>query len=529
MRGPAAAALGLTCALLIAGCGSGSRTAADVDWPEWGNGPDNTHYAALAQVDVANVARLKPAWSRAEGPEQFAWETFPVVVGRTMYYSGDDDSVHAVDAASGRERWSFLPRVDFLAGPQGLQASPVSRGVTVAAGRVYELTFDDQLIALDAAGGRQLWSVRIADPAAGYSETSPPAYWNGELIVGGPAGDGGLRGFLAAFSARDGRTLWRTYTVPAPGHGWNSQPGSHGGGDVWMTPTVEPATGTVYAGTGNPTPAFSVRGRPGCNRWTDATVALDARTGRLLWGHSEVCSDAWDYDTDQSPMVIREQIGGQALNVIGDGNKSGFYSLLDGRTGQLLARSPYLTHYSVPHRVPSPSGALVCPGIFGGLEYGPPAYSPRTGEIYLPGTNMCMRYTVNGRRVIDRHRPGAEDLQGEATQAGPATGIVAAVSARTGRLRWRTRLPAPAAGGALATAGGLVFAGDDDGYLYALDDASGAVLWRRYLGLRFGSAPIAYTVDGIEYLAVAAGGSQIAAAAHASGGGRLFVFRLGRA
>lgn len=514
---------------LLAGCGGSTDRPADIGWPLWGNTPQDTHYAQLSQIDAANVSHLKLAWSRSEGPGQFSWETFPVVVGKTMYYSTDTDEVFAVDATSGKVRWSYLPQVDFLAGPGGLGAAPVSRGVTVADGRVYELTYDDQLIALDQRTGKPLWNVRVNNPNAGFSETSPGTYWHGEIIIGGPAGDAGLRGFVAAYDADTGKRLWRTYVVPAPGHEWMPRKGAHGGGDVWMPPVVDPATGTVYVSTGDPTPAFSARDRPGCDRWSDATLALDASTGALKWGHKEVCDDSWDYDTDQSPVLMKLEIGGHSVQAVGAASKSGFYSTLDASTGALIAKTPHLTRYSRPHRDPRQDGTIVCPGIFGGIEYGPSAFSAATGDLYIAGTNMCMRYVVNSKATIEHHGQGQPDLEGTAAQSGPASGVLDAVDASTGRVRWSHRLPKPATGGTLATAGGLVFVGDDDGYLYAFGQRTGKMVWRRDLGLRFGSAPISYEIDGVQYIAIAAGGSQLQASGDAPGGGRLFVFRLGDA
>jgi alcohol dehydrogenase (cytochrome c) len=523
-------AVGLLLALACGGCGeTRGRGSANVDWPSWGNTAENTHFAELEQVSAANVNRLRVSWTRSEGFGQFEWETFPVVVGSTMYYSTNTNEVLAVNAATGRLRWSYVPEVNFLLGPQGVDAVPVSRGVAVGGGRVYDLTADDQLIALNARTGRRLWRVRVADPNAGYSESSPGTYWRGEVIIGGPAGDSGLRGFVAAFDASTGRRLWRTYVIPARGKGWLAAAGAHGGGDVWMPPTVDPLSGTVYVATGDPTPAFSNAQRRGCDPWSDATVALDARTGALEWGHSEVCEDSWDYDTDQAPAVFDLHLAGRTVRAVGDGSKAGFYSILDARRGSLIARSAELTRYSRPHLRPTRAGSVVCPGIFGGLEYGPPAYSPDTQAVYLPGIDMCMRYTVNSASTIRAHRSGQPDLQGSAVQVGEATGVIAAVDADSGRLNWSRALPRPAAGGALATAGGLVFVGDDDGYLYALAARSGAILWRAHLGLRFGSAPIAYEIAGTEYIAVVAGGSQINVKGDAPPGeGRLFVFRLGR-
>jgi PQQ-dependent dehydrogenase (methanol/ethanol family) len=516
---------------VLAGCGGGSSSTGDegprnADWPNWGNTPENTHFANLGQVDRGNVAKLKVAWSRAEGAGQFAWETFPIVVGRTMYYDTGTDQVYAVDATTGKVRWSYAPQIDFLAGPQLETSEPVSRGVTYGAGRIYVTTADDQLIALAAKTGKEVWKTQVVDPGEGNAMNSPGTFWNGELLVGGPAGDAGLRGFVAAYDAKTGERLWRTYVVPPAGKGWNRARGHHGGGDVWMPPVVDPGSGIGYVSTGNPTPGFSDATRPGCNPLADATVAFDAKTGKIRWSHTEVCHDSWDYDTVQAPTVINFGYG-KPTHAIGAASKSGYYSFLDAATGKLIARSPYLTKYSRPHLRPTAKGVVVCPGIFGGLEYGPAAWSNSRQALFVAGNDMCMRYTVNSRAKIEAHPPGEDDLEGTAVQVGQATGVITALDPTTGKPRWRTKLPRPSNGGVLATAGGLVFAGDDDGYLYAFDDRSGKIVWRYDLKRRVGSAPIAYEIDGVEYLAIAAGGSLVEAEGTAPDRpARLFVFRL---
>jgi alcohol dehydrogenase (cytochrome c) len=523
-------ALGLT-VLLLAGCGGGGGTeeaspGADVDWPHWGNVVENTHYADLDQVDRGNVDRLRVAWTRPEGPGQFAWETFPIVVGRTMYYDTGTNQVYAVEAATGKVRWTYSPPVDFLAGPSLAINEPVSRGVTYGAGRIYLTTADDHLIALDAKTGKPQWKTEVIDPEKGNTMNSPGAFFKGELIVGGPAGDAGLRGFVAGYDAATGKQLWRTFMVP-PG---KDRPGgaSYGGGDVWMPPVVDPRSGLAYVSTGNPTPGFTNAERPGCNPMADATVALDAKTGKVRWSHTEVCDDSWDYDTVQAPTVLDLPNGDGTTRAVGAGSKSGFWTTLDAGTGKVIARSPFISRYSRPHLRPTRQGTVVCPGIFGGIEYGPPSFSPPTGSLFIAANNFCMRYKVASRADLEARAPGEDDLGGTVEQVGEATGVVAALDPATGKLRWRTPLPRPANGGTLATAGGLVLLGADDGFLRALDDRTGKVLWRYDLKRRFGSAPIAYEIDGVEYIAVAAGGSLVEAKGTVPDRpGRLFVFRLG--
>lgn len=532
-------ALGLT-VLLLAGCGGGGSTESDagtgtVGWPHWGNTAENTHFARLDQVDRDNVGDLKLAWSRPEGPQQFAWETFPIVVGRTMYYDTGTDQVYAVDATTGKLRWSYSPPVDFIAGPGFALNEPVSRGVTYGAGRIYLTTADDQLIALDAQTGKPRWKTQVIDPEKGNTMNSPGAFFDGMLIVGGPAGDAGLRGFVAAYDAATGKRLWRTFMVPPTDH-----PSGHGygGGDVWMPPVVDPDTATAYVSTGNPTPGYSNAQRPGCNPLADATVAIDAKTGKIAWTHTELCNDSWDYDTVQAPTIM--QLGGGSgtatgggqppatRTAVGAGSKAGFWSTLDAGSGKLIARSPYLSRYSRPHLRPTRKGVVVCPGIFGGIEYGPASWSPPTQSLFIGSNDFCMRYKVDSRAELDERLPGENALGGTVEQVGEATGVVTALDPATGKVRWRVHLPRPVNGGTLATGGGLVMFGADDGYLRALDDRTGKELWRYDLKRRFGSAPIAYETGGVEYIAVAAGGSLVEAEGNAPDRpGRLFVFRLG--
>src|ERR1700710_2176211 len=198
IRPPAILGLVIAAALVLAGCGGSSPTgtaaATPGDWPFWGGTPRNTHYAAQATLSPSNVVRLRRVWHLAEGPLQGGWETFPVVVGRTMFITTNTDEVRAVDAVTGRSLWSYTPLVDFVAARGTVGGDPTSRGVTVGVGRVFDLTYDDRLIALNAKTGAVLWSRRVANPLRGDAENSPGTYWNGEVIVGGPAGDSGRRG-----------------------------------------------------------------------------------------------------------------------------------------------------------------------------------------------------------------------------------------------------------------------------------------------------------------------------------------------
>jgi PQQ-dependent dehydrogenase (methanol/ethanol family) len=500
----------------------------NVDWPWWGNTTDNTRYSTLTQISTKTVGTLGLAWTAQEGGSLSAWETDPVVVNGVLYYTTNTDQVRAVNAATGKLIWQYTPQVNFyhaIAGGGG--GVPTNRGVAVANGRVYLLTFDNQLIALQAATGEAVWHSSVADATLGYSETSPATYWNGLLFVGSAESDAGLRGFVAAYDATTGQQVWRYFTVPAPGQGWVPKVGHHGGGDVWMPPTIDTTTGILYVGTGNPSPDLNNSQRPGCNPWVDATVALNAKTGKLVWAHTEVCPDVWDYDSHQSPMLFNvHYANGKTVHAVGHANKSGLFFVYDARTGQVLAQSPYLGNYTLPHLRPTAQGATVCPGDLGGLEFSPPAYSPSTQLAYEPGLNNCNIYRLAPQSENNLHSQGAADFGGTPIPTGKNSGFMAAIDMRTGKLAWKTAVPAPMVGGALATASGLVFSGSEDGTFYAFDSSSGKVLWKTNVGLAFGAAPITYEVDGTQYVAVATGGTAIAAILGGETGGTLAVFKL---
>ncbi len=526
-----AAALVVALPVAVGGCAtsaprSGRPPARTVGWPSFGNTASGTRYSDLRQVDTRNVASLQVAWHRAEGDGLSTWESFPIVDGHTMYVTSGTDQVEALNAATGRLLWSYTPLVNFFVPGAGPLVVPTNRGVAVWDRRVYLTTLDDRLIALSAASGRQLWQTQVASPSAGYVETAAPTAASGVVYVGNSSGAESVRGFVAAFSARTGRLLWRTYTVPPAGHGWVARAGNHGGGDVWMPPTADPAAGTVYVATGNPTPALIPAIRPGCDAHSDSTLALAIATGKLRWARQAICGDAWDYDTDEPPITFRLDIGGRLTPVVGDGSKAGVYTVRLAATGRVVSRSRYLTPYTQPHRVPTRLGVDLCPGAFGGLEYSPPAFDPLTGAVYVQGVRACMRYTAL------RPGPAADRtvIGGTYTllRTPPPAGSVVALQAQTGRILWSVPLPRPAVGGTLATAGGLVFAGDDDGRLYGFDARTGRILWSERIGLPFGSGPITYAVNGIQYLAIVAGGSQLALLEGIRTGGELVVYRLPR-
>jgi alcohol dehydrogenase (cytochrome c) len=499
--------------------------AAANDWPNFGNTPDNTRYSTLSQVNTKNVAKLGLAFTVPEGKNVATWETYPVEVGGTLYITTNTDQVIAMDATNGKVKWKYTPKVKFyLAVAGGGGGVATNRGVVVADGKVFMQTFDNQLTALQSSTGELLWKTEVANPDKGYSETSPPTYANGKLIVGSAESDAGLRGFVASYDAKTGKQDWRFFLVPAPGQGWMPKAGEHGGGDVWMPPVVK--DGTVYVGTGNPSPDLNNAVRPGCNPWVDATVAINAATGKFKWGRTEVCPDVWDYDSHQPPMLFNVKQGGKTVAAVGQGNKEGKFFVLERATGKVLHVSPWLVKEN-SHPKPTAKGVLVCPGAIGGLEYSPAAYSPDTGAAYEAGINECMTYRLQPTSQTNAHTAGQVDFGGSFTPDGKKiTGTMSAIDTNTGKLMWHKEMPGAMVGGVLATKGGLVFSGSDNNHFYAFDAKTGKILWHPNLGLAFGAAPMTYSVGGVQYIAIAAGGANVASLTGGTQGGTLAVFKL---
>jgi sulfocyanin len=464
----------------------------NVDWPLFGNTSDNTRYSELSQIDTGNVSQLGVAWTQAEGEGQITLETDPVVVNGVMYYTTNKDEVRAVDGATGKLLWQYTPRVNFYQAVAGGGAGvPTNRGVAVGNDRVYLLTFDNQLIALQQATGEKLWSTVVANASDGYSESSPPTYWNGLLILGSAESDSGRRGFVAAYDANTGKQVWKFYTVPAEGQGWVPKGSGVAGGDVWMPPVVDTRTGIVYFGTGNPYPDFSNKQRPGCDPWVDAVVALDATTGKFVWAHTELCNDIWDLDSESMPIIFDAVINHRVIHAVGHSNKDGIFFTYDAATGKVLAQSPYANMFYRRSWQPKSAGPALCPGNPMAYEYSPYAYSPLTGAAYDPGMEFCF---VSVPVPIPAVR-----------------GFMAAIDVSTGKFLWRTKVPGAMVGGAVATAGNLVFSGGADAHLYGFNATTGKIAWNANLGVQIGAAPITYEINGTQYLAVAAGGASIGA------------------
>jgi PQQ-dependent dehydrogenase (methanol/ethanol family) len=474
------------------------------NWLLHGRTYDNQRYSPLRQITPDNVKSLSPVALVQTGMTA-SFETTPIVVNGVMYITTPVVNkrmlIMAVNAATGERLWD----VTYNLGPFQVCCGPVNRGVAVGFGKVYVVTLDDHLLALDAADGHTLWDSTIVSSQYGYSETLAPQIYDGMIIVGSAGGEWALRGFVAAYDATSGKQRWRWMsTDPKTYSGKSAQ---SGGAMVWTTPAIDPQLGLVIFSTGNPNPDLDGTSRQGDNLYSDSIVALDVHTGQLKWYYQEVKHDVWDYDAVSNVVLFDVHQNGETIPAAAEAGKVGWVFIVDRRTGKLIRKSdPYVMMSKNMFSTPTRAGVDMLPGANGGAEWSPPAYSPQTHYLYILAMNQLMRFTTKPAASA----PGLIRLGSAFTNVpkdGVQNGPFVALDVETGKIAWQYTAPQPLIGGALATAGNLVFMGEGNGWFDAFNAKTGDRVWRYNLGAGVNAPPITYQVNGEQYVAVAAGGN----------------------
>jgi PQQ-dependent dehydrogenase (methanol/ethanol family) len=474
------------------------------DWLLHGRTYDNQRYSPLKQITVDNVNSLNLVALVQTGMTA-SFETTPIVANGVMYITtpvvNHKMIISAVNASTGERLWD----VTYNLGAFQICCGPVNRGVAVGYGKVYVVTLDDHLLALDAADGHTVWDTVIVSSQNGYSETMAPQIYDGMVIVGSAGGEWALRGFVAAYDGNNGRQRWRwmaTDPKTYAGDSWQS-----GGGMVWTTPAIDPKLGLLIFSTGNPNPDLDGTIRRGDNLYTDSIVALDVHSGELKWYYQEVKHDVWDYDAVSNVVLFDVHKNGETIPAAAEAGKVGWVFILDRRTGQLIRKSdPYVMMSKNMFSTPTSEGVDMLPGANGGAEWSPPAYSPQTHYLYILAMDQLMRFTTKPATST----PGLIRLGSAFTNVAPGSiqdGPFVALDVETGKIAWQYKAPQPLIGGALATAGNLVFMGEGNGWFDAFNARSGDRVWRYNLGAGVNAPPMTYQVNGEQYIAVAAGGN----------------------
>lgn len=503
-----------------------------------------TRYYPGSQINAQNVKNLKAAFVfQTEVVESM--ETAPIVVDGVMFLTTSFNHVYAADATNGRELWHYKhkmgPITTFCCGPN-------NRGVAVNADKLFMGTLDAKLIALDARNGKLLWEAELGDPEKGYSETMAPVVIDGKVLIGTNGGEYGVRGFVKAFDADTGKELWTFYTIPEKGHeGVWAKTDATGrdmhrdiekekkklaedggdfyqtlGGGVWMPPSVDLKTRTLYFVVGNPSPDLYGDIRPGDNLYTDSLVAIDLDKGTYKWHFQYIAHDVWDLDATSPAMLVDvKDKSGKTIPGVIHGGKTGHVYVHNRADGKLIRFSDAMIPQENMWVLPTSEGARMLPGANGGVEWSPMAFDPKLRFAFAANLHQPMTYQVE-----EAAYPGGKIWLGGAFKTIPGEeqwGRLVAVNIDTGKIAWGVKTPQPLIGGVLATAGGLVFNGEGNGWFKAYDSRTGKILWQFQCGAGVNAPAVSYMVKGKQYIAVAAGGNtQI----DFKRGNSIFVFAL---
>ena len=548
-------------ALTVTGTAIGLFQQQPSEWLSTGRTYSEQHYSPLEQITPANVAKLGVAWEADLASPRFGIEATPLMADGVLYVSSSWGRVFAFDAISGRQLWFFDPKVEGAWLRQGC-CKPVNRGVAVWKGKVFVAAFDGRLIALDAATGEQVWSVDTTDHQPAYTITGAPRVVNGKVIIGNAGADFGVRGYISAYDAETGKQGWRFFIVPGdpkkgfehpelelaaktwdPKRDWSIG----GGGTAWDSFAYDPELDLLYVGTGNAGPWDPRVRNPGGgdSLFVSSILAIKSDTGRLVWHYQTTPADMWDYNATQNVVLADLDMGGRNRKVLMQAPKNGFFYVLDRATGELLSADKYVRvnwAESVDPKTgrPIPTGigdytkgvTLVFPSPYGGHNWQPMSYSPKTGLVYVPARDIGWVWGADTPtwfyQGYDLQKLTKDDVFKR------TEGLLIAWDPVNRKPAWSVRQKTITNGGTLVTAGGIVVQGTEDGYIRCYDAASGKLLREVFIGTGIVAAPISYSVGDVQYLAIAAGWNgvktapeQADAPAPYDNAGRLIVLRLG--
>jgi PQQ-dependent dehydrogenase (methanol/ethanol family) len=475
--------------------------AATMTWLYASHDYAGTRFVDLNQITPANAKNLRPVCLyRSE--QSASVQTSPLVYGGVMYLTFGRATV-AIDAKTCRERWTYIWQ------PQGQEISPANRGAAIKDGKLVRGTADGYLIALDMADGSLLWSQPVASAAGGQYFSMPPLIY-GDLIIAGPSGaDFGAKNWVGAFKLETGEPVWKFNLVPDPGEPgadtWESAESlKHGGGSLWTPLSLDAKAGIVYLPVGNPAPDFYGEIRPGANLYTDSLVALEAKTGKLLWYRQFIPHDVHDADLSQVSPLFTTTIDGKSHDVISVSGKDGLLRLLDRNSHDQFYEVPITTRENVD-ALPTVEGVHRCPGLLGGMEWNGPAYDSDSNMLFVPAVDWC---GIFSKAPKDPPIMQGMHYYGGAVASDPrekSKGRLTALDASTGKERWKYASPTPLVAGVTATSGGVLFTGDLNNDFLALDAKTGDVLYRFNTGGSIGGGVISYALDGTQYVATTSG------------------------
>jgi alcohol dehydrogenase (cytochrome c) len=487
------------------------------NWLSYNGDYSGQRFSSLDQINGKNVASLRAQWA-FHAPNSDSLEVTPVVVNGMMFVTSANDA-WALDAQTGRIVWHHGRPIT-----EGLiddASQHHNRGVAVRGSSIFMETDNAHLLCLDAHSGHLRWDVAYTDGNRNYGATSAPLVVNGKVLVGTSGGDDGVRGFISAYDAETGKLVWKFWTIPAPGEpGSESWPGDsylHGGGTTWMPGTFDRESNTVFWGTSNPAPDFDGDVRPGDDLYTDCVLALDADTGKLKWYFQFTPHDLYDYDAEETPVLVDAMWQGQPRKLLVEANRNGFLYVLDRTDGKFLSAVRFvekmnwakgIDEHGRPIRSgvqPTANGTRVCPGFSGATNWYSPSFNPSTKLFYFMASENCEIYLVSAEKFTPGqtyYSTGARRSPDDRSQK-----ILLAFELGADKPKWAYPQVGngQSSGGTMSTAGGLVFFGDDNQSFEAVDAKTGAALWHFNTGQDIHASPMSYAVNGNQYVSIAAG------------------------
>jgi alcohol dehydrogenase (cytochrome c) len=499
------------------------------NWLTYSGTYRSERYSPLDQVNTGNVKDLKVIWAYQMQPATDAGnglvETTPIVVDGVMYLTEPPSTVTALDARTGKTLWSWTP--DLPEEVLHIGFPRVNRGVAVLDDAVYVGTLDAHLVSLDAATGAVRWNVEVAANASGYALTLAPLAIEGKIIVGVSGAEAGVRGFVDAYDSATGERVWRFHTIPAPGdpgsETWQGDAWQTGGGSTWLTGSYDPELELLYWTVGNPSPDWNGDVRPGDNLYSCSLIALDPNTGELKWHFQFTPHDTHDWDANQIPVLLDAEFNDRDRKIVALANRNAFFYLLDRETGEFLHGNEYSKQtwatgldeagrpIVLPNTDPTYEGNLIWPSLQGATNWFSPSYNPVTEQFFVATRLMGAVYY----KADVEYEEGLPFLGGgeQALSGDDAAGAIRALDVLTGKQQWEFMLHSPPWAGVMATAGGLVFGGSNEGNVFALDAATGKALWDFQTGGAVRVNPMGFAVDGKQRVV-------------STGGNTLFVFGL---
>jgi alcohol dehydrogenase (cytochrome c) len=499
------------------------RKPEDANWLLFRRTYDGWGYSPLAEITPANIGRLQLVWSFATGQVE-GHQAPPIVNNGVMFVATPGNQLLALEAKSGNLLWRYKRPL-----PEDLTTlHPTNRGVGLFGDKVYFASADAVLVALDARTGKEVWTAKVAEYKNGYYMSLMPLVADGKVMLGTSGGELGVRGFVAAYDAETGKEIWRTYTVPAPGEaGSETWPQGDewktGGGSIWVPGTYDADTRIAYWGTGNGGPWMGDR-RPGDNLYTSSVLALDIDTGAIKGHFQYHQNDSWDWDEVSPPLLLDYRHDDRTIKGLVDAARDGFLWQLERAPDRIgfVAAQPFVNHNVFKGVEPGTGRPIVdpahkprtgetvsfCPSAWGGKDWPPAAFSPRTRLFYIPANNnLCSQLTTEVPKYVPGERyTGTTKNVLQMIAGADHVGELQAWDLDTGKRAWMTKLPSQNWGPVLATAGDVLFSGGTNDRLFrAYDAKSGEILWQFPTLSGVNGVPVSFAVDGTQYIAVQSG------------------------